>query len=149
MPDTTVTIVGNLTRAPEVRWTPAGKAVADLGIAVQNRVKNGDEWEDGPGQFYDVTVWEGLAENVGASLQRGDRVMVHGTLRYETWEADDGSTRSKVKIVAEHVGPELRWATARPEKVQKGDRGSSRPQGNRRPAPEPAADPYGDEEPFN
>lgn len=121
MADTSVSIVGNLTRDPELRFTPSGQAVVEFGIAVQNRVKNGDEWEDGPGQFFDVTAWGTTAENFAESCPKGTRVIVIGRLQFDTWENEAGEKRSKVKIVADHVGPELRWATADVTRAAKGD----------------------------
>lgn len=143
MPDTTVSLVGNTTRDAEVRYTQSGQAVADFGMAVSNRVKNqAGEWEDGPGQFYDVTVWGTTAENFAESCPKGTRVMVIGRLQFDTWEKD-GEKRSKVKIVADHVGPELRWATADVTRAAKGD--GAKPAS--RPKPAPAYDP--NEEPFS
>ena len=147
MSDTTVSLVGNTTRDAEVRYTQSGQAVADFGMAVSNRVKNqAGEWEDGPGQFYDVTVWGTTAENFAESCPKGTRVMVIGRLQFDTWENEAGEKRSKVKIVADHVGPDLRWATASVAKVQKGE-GGSKPASRPKPAKTtPAYDP--DEEPF-
>lgn len=144
MPDTTVSLVGNTTRDAEIRYTQSGQAVADFGMAVSNRTKNqAGEWEDGPGQFYDVSVWGTTAENFAESCPRGTRVMVIGRLQFDTWEKD-GEKRSKVKIVADHVGPELRWSTAAVTKVAKGD--GAKPAS--RPKPAPAASTYDDEAPF-
>lgn len=143
MSDTTVSLVGNTTRDAEVRYTQSGQAVADFGMAVSNRVKNqAGEWEDGPGQFYDVTVWGTTAENFAESCPKGTRVMVIGRLQFDTWEKD-GEKRSKVKIVADHVGPELRWATADVTRAAKGD--VAKPAS--KPKPAPAYDP--NEEPFS
>ena len=146
MSDTTVSLVGNTTRDAEVRYTQSGQAVADFGMAVSNRVKNqAGEWEDGPGQFYDVTVWGTTAENFAETCPKGTRVMVIGRLQFDTWEKD-GEKRSKVKIVADHVGPELRWATASVEKARKDDDRGSRPAPRRQAPPTPS---YGEnEEPF-
>jgi single-strand DNA-binding protein len=130
---TTVSVVGNLTREPELRFTPAGKAVADFGVAVNTRRKDGDNWVDGDPEFYDVTAWGTLAENVAESLEKGARVVVVGRLRYETWQTDGGENRSKVKVTAEAIGPDLRWATA---EVQRTDR---------REAPKQEAVSFGDE----
>lgn len=145
MSDTTVSLVGNTTRDAEVRYTQSGQAVADFGMAVSNRVKNqAGEWEDGPGQFYDVTVWGTTAENFAESCPKGTRVMVIGRLQFDTWEKD-GEKRSKVKIVADHVGPELRWATADVTRAAKGD--GAKPAPRPRPAKTtPAYDP--NEAPF-
>jgi len=133
MSDTTVSLVGNTTRDAEIRYTQSGQAVADFGMAVSNRTKNqAGEWEDGPGQFYDVTVWGSTAENFAESCPRGTRVVVVGRLQFDTWEKD-GEKRSKVKIVADHVGPELRWATAAVTKAAKGD--GAKPASRPKPAP--------------
>jgi single-strand DNA-binding protein len=106
-----VVIIGTLTRDPEVKFLPSGVAVCEFGIARNTRKKEGDDWVDGPAQFYDVKCWNSLAENVGDSLAKGNRVVVFGELDYRTWEKD-GQNRSKVEIKAESVGPDLRWATA-------------------------------------
>jgi single-strand DNA-binding protein len=122
MTDTTVTLVGNTTRDAEVRTIKSGAAVAEFGVAVNKRVKGEDgQWEDGQPEFYDVTLWGSSAENFAQSCPRGTRVLVHGRLQYDTWETPEGEKRSKVKVVADHVGPELRWATAEVTKTAKGE----------------------------
>lgn len=147
MADTNVNLVGNLTRDPEIRFLDSGTAVADFGMAVANRVKNGDEWEDGPGQFFDITAWGTLAENVADSLTKGDRVVVVGVLKFDSWENDEGETRNKVKITADAVGPELRWATASPTRNEKGGSGgSSKPP--TKPTPRKAKPSDGIDDPF-
>ncbi|MBK6857529.1 MAG: single-stranded DNA-binding protein [Microthrixaceae bacterium] len=142
MSDTTVTVVGNTTRDVEIKFTNSGQAVGDFGIAVNKRVKGANgEWEDGEPEFYDVTLWGSHAENFAESCPRGTRVMVIGRLQFDTWEKD-GEKRSKVKIVADHVGPDLRWATASVAKVQKGEGGA-------KPAPRRTTAPvHDDEAPF-
>lgn len=142
--DNTVTLCGNVTRDPELRFTPTGVAVANLGIAINTKRKEGDQWVDGDPQYYDVTVWRELAENVAASVTKGMRIIVFGRLDFRTWETDDGQTRTKVEIVAESIGPDLRWAAASVQRVEKGASGGDRPFGR-----EPAAAAMGvDEEPF-
>lgn len=144
MTDTTVTIVGNTTRDAEIKFTTSGQSVGEFGVAVNKRVKGANgEWEDGTPEFYDVTVWGTTAENFAESCPRGTRVLVVGRLQFDTWEKD-GEKRSKVKIVADHVGPELRWSTAAVTKVAKGD--GAKPAS--RPKPAPAASTYDDEAPF-
>jgi single-strand DNA-binding protein len=98
MADTHVTIVGNLVDDPEVRYTPAGAAVANLRVAVTSRVKDGDGWRDGETSFYRVTCWRALAENAAASLSKGDRVIVLGSLRQRSWETPEGDKRSVVEV---------------------------------------------------
>ena len=109
----TVTIVGNLTRDPELRYTPNGAAVATFGVAVNRRWQNRDnqQWEEAT-SFFNVTCWRDLAQNVSESLEKGSRVLVSGRLDQRSWETQDGERRSVVEIVADEVGPSLRWATA-------------------------------------
>jgi single-strand DNA-binding protein len=98
-----VAISGNLTRDPELRSLPTGTSVCELGVAVNERVKSGDNWVD-RANFFDVTVWSGLGEWVAQNMGKGDGIAVAGRLRYESWEKD-GQKRSKVKIVAESIMP--------------------------------------------
>ena len=109
----TTTICGNLTREPEIRYTKEGQATTQLGVAVNRRWqdKTSGEWQEAT-SFFDVVCWRDLAENVALSLSKGMRVVVTGRLEQRSWEADDGSHRSKVEIVAEEIGPSLRFATA-------------------------------------
>ena len=113
-----VTIVGNLTRDPELRYTPNGAALVKLGVAVSRRIKDDatGQWKDAETSFFDVTAWRTLAENVAESLTQGTRVVVVGRLRTNSWETPEGERRSKVEIEAEEVAPSLKWATAKPEK---------------------------------
>lgn len=109
--DNTVTIVGNLTRQPELRFTTTGKAVANLGVAVNRLISRPGEERKEDTSFFDVTCWDSLANNV-ADLDSGTRVIVTGRLQQRSWETEDGEKRSRVEIVATDVGPSLRWATA-------------------------------------
>jgi single-strand DNA-binding protein len=97
-----VILLGNLTRDPEVRYTPSGTPVATLGVAVNNRVKQGDEWRDDP-CFIDVVVFGKQAESCGEYLSKGQPVLVEGRLRYRTWEGQDGQKRSKHEVTAFRV----------------------------------------------
>ena len=108
-----VSVVGNATRDPELRFTPSGQAIATFGIAVNRswRNKQSNEWEEAV-SFFDVTCWAQMAENVAESIQKGTRVVVTGRLEQRSWETNDGEKRSKVEIVAEEIGPSLRFATA-------------------------------------
>jgi single-strand DNA-binding protein len=117
MPDTTTTIVGNLTEDPELRYTTNGAPVANFTIAVTPRVKDGDGWKDGETSFLRVTAWRQLAEHAADSLSKGDRVLVYGTLRQRSWETPEGERRSVVEVQAEELDPTLRWATAKPERT--------------------------------
>jgi single-strand DNA-binding protein len=115
MPDTHVTIVGNLTETPELRFTPAGAPVANFSVAVTPRVKDGDGWKDGETSFFRCTAWRTLAENL-AELAKGTRVLVQGRLTQRSWETADGDKRSVVEVQVEEAGPSLRWATATVER---------------------------------
>jgi len=110
---TTTTITGNLTRDPEIRYTRDGQATTTLGVAVNRRWQNREtaDWEEST-SFFDVVTWRDLAENVALSLTRGMRVVVTGRLEQRSWETDEGERRNKVEIVADEVGPSLRFATA-------------------------------------
>jgi single-strand DNA-binding protein len=117
--DNTVTIIGNVTRDPELRYLTSGTALASFGVAWNNRYKdrNGQQVEDT--SFFDVTCWRELADNVSESISKGDRVIIYGKLEQRSWETQDGEKRSKVEIVADEVAPSLRWATARVEKIRR------------------------------
>ncbi len=116
-----VTIVGNLTDDPELRYTPSGAAVANFRVAVSRRGKDETtgEWKDLETSFFRVSAWRSLGENIAETLTRGSRVMVIGRLRARSWETQEGETRSTVEIEADEVGPSLRWATAKLEKTQR------------------------------
>ncbi len=117
---TTTTIVGNLTRDPEIRYTRDGQATATLGIAANRRWQNREtnEWEEST-SFFDVVTWRDLAENVALSLTKGTRVIVTGRLEQRSWETEDGDRRFKVEVVADEVGPALRFATAEVHRVMR------------------------------
>jgi single-strand DNA-binding protein len=115
--DNQVTVVGNLTDDPELRYTPNGAAVATLRVAVNRRIPDGSGgWKDAETSFFRVNAWRTLAENAAESLTRGSRVVVVGRLRSRSWENQEGETRSAVEIEADELGPSLRWATAKVEK---------------------------------
>ncbi|MHB8220703.1 MAG: single-stranded DNA-binding protein [Acidimicrobiales bacterium] len=116
----TTTVTGNLTREPEIRYTREGHASTVLGVAVNRRWQDREtrEWEEST-SFFDVVCWRELAENVALTLAKGMRVMVTGRLEQRTWETDEGERRSKVEIVAEEIGPSLRFATAEVQRTQR------------------------------
>ena len=120
MADSNVTIVGNITRDPEIRYTANGAAKASFGVAVSRRWQNRNtqEWEEQT-SFFNVVCWREMAENVAESLGKGSRVMVAGRLEQRSWETENGEKRSVVEIVADEIGPSLRWATAQ---ITKNDR---------------------------
>jgi single-strand DNA-binding protein len=108
-----ITIVGNVTRDPELRFTASGQATATFGIAVNRRWQNRqtNEWEEAV-SFFNVVTWRELAENAAESLHKGTRVLVSGRLEQRSWETPDGEKKTVVDIVADEVGPSLRWASA-------------------------------------
>ena len=116
---TTTTLIGNLTRDPEIRYTRDGQATTTLGVAVNKRWKNRttDEWEEST-SFFDVVCWRELAENVALSLTKGARVVISGSLQQRSWETDDGERRFKVELVADEIGASLRFATTDIHKVE-------------------------------
>ncbi len=148
MAGNSVELTGNLTRDPELRFTPNGAPVANFGLAVNRRWQNRqtNEWEEQT-SFFDVVCWRDLAENVAESLTKGARVMVVGRLEQRSWETQEGDKRSKVEVVADEVGPSLRWATAA---VSRNERGSGDGgYGGSAPAKQEAPQPYSEnEEPF-
>jgi single-strand DNA-binding protein len=107
-----VSITGNLTRDPELRFTPSGQATTTFGVAVNRRWQNRQtqDWEEAT-SFFDVVCWGQLAENAAQSLTRGSRIMVTGRLDQRSWENQEGERRSKIEITADEVAPSLRWAT--------------------------------------
>ncbi|MCB0993680.1 MAG: single-stranded DNA-binding protein [Acidimicrobiales bacterium] len=152
--DNAVTITGNMTREPELRFTPGGAAVATFGLAWNRRFQNrqSGEWEEQV-SFFDITCWNQLAENVAESLGKGSRVTVSGRLEQRSWETQDGDRRSKVEIIADDVAASLRWATVDITRNERRDDGGGSGGGGgggaaRRPVPNepPPYDP--DEEPF-
>ena len=163
MADSTVTITGSLTRDPELRFTQGGRGVATIGVAVNYRFQRNNEWVEEV-SFFNVTAWGSLGENAAASLTKGARVIVTGRLQQRSYETQQGEKRSVVEIVADEIGPSLRWATAQVERTQRSDGqgGSNSGGGNSgagnsgggfqgggnsggRNNPDPV---YGDEEPF-
>lgn len=145
--DNTVTLVGNITDDPELRFTPSGAAVANFTVAVNRRIRNQDgTWDDRLDGFFRCNCWRDMAENVAESLQKGARVMVVGRLQQRTWEDSEGNKRSAFEVQVDEVGPSLRWATATVTKSQRsggsgGSGGSSGGSGGGdwgAPAPAPA-----------
>lgn len=139
---TTVTIVGTLTRDPEMRYTPSGVSLASFSVAVNERVKNKqtNQWEDGDASFFDCTVFNQLAENVAESLQKGSRVILRGRLKQDHWETDSGEKRSKIKVIVDDIGPELRFATAQVQKITRSDQ--TQGGGYQQQAPAASDNPY-------
>lgn len=118
--DNTVTLVGNITDDPELRFTPSGAAVANFTVAVNRRYKNQDgQWEDKLDGFFRCSCWRDMAENVAESLKKGSRVVVVGRLQQRSWDDQDGNKRSAFEIQVDEVGPSLRWASASVTKSQR------------------------------
>lgn len=136
--DTTLTIVGNLTADPELRFTPAGVAVASFTVASTPRAfdKNSNEWKDGEALFMRCNVWRQAAENVTESLTRGARVIVTGRLKQRSFETREGEKRTVMELEVDEVGPSLKYATAKVNKVARGGATSGYGQA-------PADDPWG------
>jgi len=138
--DNNVTVTGNITRDPELRFTPSGQPVANFSVAVNRRWQNrqSQEWEEAT-SFFDITAWAQLAENVSESLTRGMRVTITGRLDQRSWETPEGDKRSKVEIVADDVAPSLKWATAQVTKNERRDGGNFSGGGGGQSAPQQAA----------
>ena len=150
--DNVITIVGNLTDDPELRYTPNGVAVTNMRVAVNRRVRNSqtNEWDDKLDGFFTVNVWRDHAENVAESLKRGTRVLVTGRLISRSYEDKEGQTRWVTEIEADEVCPSLRWATAKISKVNRsgGGGGGGNAGGESWGAPPPSAPPAADDVPF-
>jgi single-strand DNA-binding protein len=130
--ETTITVIGNLTDDPELRFTPSGAAVANFRVASTPRTldRQSGEWKDGEPMFLACSIWRDAAEHVAESLTRGARVMVVGRLKQRSYEKD-GQKRTVYELDVDEVGPSLRYATAKVERTQRqgggGFGGSSRP----------------------
>src|SRR5436190_24178479 len=120
--ETTITLVGNLTADPELRFTPSGAAVANFTVASTPRTfdRQTNEWRDGEAMFLNCAVWRQAAENVAESLQKGMRVIVQGRLKQRSYETKEGEKRTVYEIEADEVGPSLKLATAKVNKTSRG-----------------------------
>jgi single-strand DNA-binding protein len=159
MSGNSVTIIGNVTRDPELRYTASGQANTTFGVAVNRRWQNRqtNEWEEQV-SYFNVVLWRELAENSADSLSKGTRVIVTGRIEQRSYETQDGDKRSVVEIIADEVGPSLRWATAQVQRSERrgadGEPGAPAPRnsggnsGGNRPAPQAEPTSYYDEEPF-
>ncbi|MFI9507152.1 single-stranded DNA-binding protein [Nocardia sp. NPDC052566] len=123
--DTVITVIGNLTADPELRFTPAGQAVANFTVASTPRVfdRNSNEWKDGEALFLRCNIWREAAENVAESLTRGSRVIVSGRLKQRSYETREGEKRTVVELEVDEVGPSLRYARAKIAKANRGGGG--------------------------
>lgn len=120
--DTTITVVGNLTADPELRFTPSGAAVANFTVASTPRIydRQSAEWKDGEALFLRCNIWREAAENVAESLTRGSRVIVTGRLKQRSYETREGEKRTVVEVEVEEIGPSLKYATAKVNKASRG-----------------------------
>jgi single-strand DNA-binding protein len=152
--DTVITVVGNLTDDPELRFTSSGAAVANFTVASTPRFfdKQSNEWKDGDALFLRCSIWRQAAENVAESLSKGSRVIVQGRLKQRSYETREGERRTVYELDVDEVGPSLRYATAKVSKVTRsggggGFGGGSAPSA---PAEDPwaSAPPADDEPPF-
>lgn len=119
--DTTITVVGNLTADPELRFTPSGAAVANFTVASTPRIydRQSGEWKDGEALFMRCNIWREAAENVAESLTRGARVIVTGRLKQRSFETREGEKRTVVEVEVDEIGPSLRYATAKVNKASR------------------------------
>lgn len=125
--ETQITLIGNLTQDPELRFTPNGAAVANFTVASTPRVfdRQSNEWRDGDSMFINCSVWRQYAENVAESLQKGMRVIVQGRLKARSYETREGEKRTVFEVDVEEVGPALRYATAAVTRTTGGGSGGS------------------------
>ena len=119
--DTIITVVGNLTADPELRFTPSGAAVANFTVASTPRIfdRQNNEWKDGDALFMRCSIWREAAENVAESLTRGARVVVQGRLKQRSYETKEGEKRTVVELEVDEIGPSLRYATAKVNKASR------------------------------
>jgi single-strand DNA-binding protein len=148
--DTVITVIGNLTSDPELRFTPSGAAVANFTVASTPRTldKASGEWKDGEALFLRCNIWRQAAENVAESLTRGARVVVQGRLKQRSFETKEGEKRTVVELEVEEIGPSLKYATAKVNKVSRGGGGGGGFGGGSGPASggggsAPSDDPWG------
>ena len=159
--ETSITLIGNLTADPELRFTPSGAAVANFTVASTPRTydRQTGEWKDGDAMFLNCSVWRQMAENVAESLTKGMRVIVTGRLRSRSYEGRDGERRTVFEVEVDEVGPALRYATAKVTRTTSAQGGSSSwqpaggpPQGGWGPGPAaggaPGGDSYGGPDPW-
>ncbi len=145
--ETVITLIGNLTADPELRFTPSGAAVANFTVASTPRTfdRQSNEWRDGDAMFINCAVWRQAAENVAESLQKGMRVIVQGRLKSRSYETREGERRTVFEIDVDEIGPALRYATARVTRTSGGGGGGG---GGGQSAPRPAPNQGGGDDPW-
>ncbi len=151
MADNSITLVGNLPRDPEIRFTATGRAVASFSMGVGRRYQVNGEWQEQT-SWFNVTAWGQLGENAAATLVKGSRVVVTGRLEQREFTTREGDKRTAIDVIADDIGPSLRWATATVVRTPKQE-GQGGGAGNNRPAnsgtnPGAEATPFDGEEPF-
>lgn len=129
--DTQITVVGNLTSDPELKFLQSGNAVANFTVASTPRSYNKEtqQWEDGEALFLRCSVWRQLAENVAESLTKGMRVIVQGNLRQRSYQTKEGENRTSYELDVQEVGPSLSWATAQVQRNERKQQGGGQQQG--------------------
>jgi single-strand DNA-binding protein len=146
--ENSVTLVGNVTKDPELRYTTGGRGVASFGLAVNRRYQVNGEWQEQV-SFFNIVAWGDLGENAAASISKGNRVIVTGRLEQRSYETKEGEKRSVTEVIADELGPSLRWAQVQIERISRDDAatrsGGGGGGGGASRAPDPV---YGDEEPF-
>jgi len=142
--ETVITVVGNLTADPELRFTPSGAAVASFTVASTPRTfdRQSNEWKDGEALFLRCSIWRQAAENVAESLTRGMRVVVTGRLKQRSFETREGEKRTVIELDVDEVGPSLRYATAKVNRTQRGSSGGGFGADNQGGGTAPADDPW-------
>ena len=135
MADNIITVSGNLTREPELRFTASGKAVAGFGLAVNRRFQQNGEWVDAPPQFFNVTAWDRLGEHCAQTFGKGDRAVVTGRLEVREYDGQDGNKRQSIDIIADDVSVSLKYATATIQRMAKADSTADAPAGTGTPRP--------------
>src|ERR1700719_4367938 len=143
--DTVITVIGNLTADPELRFTPSGAAVANFTVASTPRMfdRQTNEWKDGEALFLRCNIWREAAENVAESLTRGSRVIVQGRLKQRSFETREGEKRTVFEVEVDEIGPSLRYATAKVNKASRGSSSGGFGSGSRPSGEKPADDPWG------
>jgi single-strand DNA-binding protein len=142
--ETVITVVGNLTADPELRFTPSGAAVASFTVASTPRTfdRQSNEWKDGEALFLRCSIWRQAAENVAETLQRGMRVIVQGRLQQRSFETREGEKRTVIEMQVDEVGPSLRYATAKVNRTQRGSAAGGGGFGGESSGGAPADDPW-------
>lgn len=142
--ETTITVIGNLTADPELRFTPSGSAVANFTVASTPRTfdRQANEWRDGEALFLRCSVWRETAENVAETLVKGMRVILSGRLKSRSYETKDGEKRTVIELEVDEIGPSLRYATAKVQRTARAGQGSGGGQANRAPSSGQQEDPW-------